>query len=462
VAVLSVGGTGLAIPVSTPPPAPRREVVTPEPPSATNLATLPFDYSLIVVLDDKISSEYSKTGDLVRAHLHDPIVVDGMTVAPAGSPVVIRVLRAARAQSSDYYGSVDIAFMPLHLSNGQDLPLRAPTPHLAAYDTVGHESTVGVEEDVTDIFLPVGMLYQAIRKGRNITLGAGSMIRARTVATVSVAGGVVTVATPSPIAPVTDVPAVSYHGMPFNDLPSPAPGRSRRRGAASPTPQPSASASIGATSVASTATTASAGPPASPTPPAISPFPQGPEVQFVQVVQGDLQSRFGTVAQAIAAGYFRYTDADDTGAISYANLNWESADLSQPSQLWYDAGGNLLGADFSEAHTAVRPSNWGVNPLRWGSFGAHVHYVYVDTNGVTIYGKATSDKAFTAAGGDLDDPQAATLVKMGLVPSAAAVTHVFAFPHIWDLEVWVKPNPDGAFAQYNPTVTPATRSTSSP
>jgi len=35
---------------------------------------------------------------------------------------------------------------------------------------------------------------------------------------------------------------------------------------------------------------------------------------------------FPMAADAEKAGYVRYTSVDDTGAISYANCNWESAD----------------------------------------------------------------------------------------------------------------------------------------
>ena len=35
------------------------------------------------------------------------------------------------------------------------------------------------------------------------------------------------------------------------------------------------------------------------------------------------------------------------------------------------------------------------------------------------------------------------------------VTTIFEFPTIWDLIVWVKPNPSGAFAEKNPNVHPS-------
>ena len=190
----------------------------------------------------------------------------------------------------------------------------------------------------------------------------------------------------------------------------------------------------------------------------ISPKPQGGEVAFVAGISKDLNARFATPADAVKAGYFRYTNEDDTGAISYANQQWQSSDPQHPSQLWYSAKGKLLGADFSvlQSDSAKAPSLWGVNPARWEDFHAHVHYVVTNASGQETYGGARL-KDFTAAGGDAQNPTAETLVKMGKVKDAAAVKHVFIFPHIWDLIVWVTPNPSGAFAEKNPLVTPSAK-----
>ena len=189
---------------------------------------------------------------------------------------------------------------------------------------------------------------------------------------------------------------------------------------------------------------------------ALSPAPQGTELAFVKQIQSELGARFATPADAVKAGYFRYTNEDEDGAISYANLQWDSATPAQPSQLWYDVKGNLLGADFSvpQSSSPEPPSKWGVNFRRWTSFREHVHYVLAGPNGTETYG-ATSAKKFLAAGGDVDHPQPATLVKMGIAKNVADVKHVFLFPSIWDLIVWIKPNPNGAFADKNPLVTPS-------
>lgn len=188
----------------------------------------------------------------------------------------------------------------------------------------------------------------------------------------------------------------------------------------------------------------------------LSPMPQGSEVAFVKSIQKDLMARFATPADAVKAGYFRYGNEDEDGAISYANLQWQSGNPQQPSQLWYDAHGNLLGADFSvlQSSSPQRPAIWGVNYQRWVSFREHVHYILTGPNGTEVYG-ATSAKKFAAAGGNVDDPQVATLVKMGIAKNASDVKRVFLFPSLWDLIVWIKPNPNGAFADKNPLVTPS-------
>jgi hypothetical protein len=190
--------------------------------------------------------------------------------------------------------------------------------------------------------------------------------------------------------------------------------------------------------------------------PTLNPQPQGTEVAFVTGIQKDLMARFPTAADAVKAGYFRYTNEDSTGAISYANLQWQSADPQHPSQLWYDVNGNLLGADFSvlQSDSMAPPKLWGVDFGRWESFREHIHFVLTGPNGTETYG-GMSAKKFVAAGGSVTDPGAAALVKAGKATSIAEVKRVFLFPSLWDLIVWVKPNPDGAFAEKNPAVTPS-------
>jgi hypothetical protein len=177
------------------------------------------------------------------------------------------------------------------------------------------------------------------------------------------------------------------------------------------------------------------------------------EQQFVAGIQADLTKRFPTATDAEKAGYVRYTNEDDTGAISYANMQWQSSDVRHPSQLWYDKNGQLLGADFSvQTDSNTRPNLFGVNPGRWVEFDDHVHWVGRDPNGQPTYDNYVMANRFRAAGGDPAHPTAADLVRLHKVTDASGVVTVFDMPRIWDLIVWVKPNPDGAFAYKNPLV----------
>lgn len=93
--------------------------------------------------------------------------------------------------------------------------------------------------------------------------------------------------------------------------------------------------------------------------------PTATEAPFVDRISADLRSRFPTPESAIKAGYVRFTDEDDTGAISYANRQWNS-DEKHPSQLWYDVKGRLLGADFSvlKADSPEKPQLFNVDSSR--------------------------------------------------------------------------------------------------
>jgi hypothetical protein len=181
------------------------------------------------------------------------------------------------------------------------------------------------------------------------------------------------------------------------------------------------------------------------------------ENAFVTDISAYLMATYPTAADAEKAGYVRYTGEDDTGAISYANRQWQSSDSHHPSQLWYDKNGKLLGADYSVLFSGnpARPQLWGINPGRWYEFDGHVHWVARDpSTGAPKYDQWAWDKAFVEAGGNPEQPAAVTLVAMKKVGSADQVVTIFHFPAVWDLIVWVTPNPSGAFAYKNPLVKP--------
>lgn len=186
--------------------------------------------------------------------------------------------------------------------------------------------------------------------------------------------------------------------------------------------------------------------------------PDAAETAWASQMSAYLMAHYPTVADGEKAGYVRYTSADETGAISYANKQWESKDYEHPSQLWYDKNGKLLGADYSvlTSTSPSRPNLWGINPGRWFQFNAHVHWAQRDpATGQVKYDLWAWDSDFNSVqGADANNPSPNTIVAMKKVQNASDVVTIFHFPSLWDLIVWVVPNPTGAFAWHNPNVKP--------
>jgi hypothetical protein len=205
----------------------------------------------------------------------------------------------------------------------------------------------------------------------------------------------------------------------------------------------------------------------------MSPLPTAAEQPFIAKIQREIPARFATIAKAQKAGYFQYTGEDNTGAISYVNLNvWNSIDSNVPNQLWYDVNGRLLGVDYTvlQAQSPNPPTTlfgFAIDPARWIHRNAHMHWGFTAADGSLKMGAMPVPK-FTAAGGvpnesepDLQENKVA-LVLTGLpgLTSSDQVRFVFLHPAMWDLIAWVLPNPDGAWADANPNVIPSQKKAS--
>ena len=93
-----------------------------------------------------------------------------------------------------------------------------------------------------------------------------------------------------------------------------------------------------------------------------------------------------------------------------------------------------------------------------------MHWGFTVPDGTLKLGAMPVQK-FTDAGGTPSESEPAipankaALVKAGLpgLTSPDQVKFVFLHPAMWDLVVWVLPNPDGAWADANPNVIPSTK-----
>jgi hypothetical protein len=218
---------------------------TPSPTALPPGNVVPFDSTLLFVLDDPISSKSSKAGDIVRLHLKNPLIVAGKTVAPAGTTARLRIVDVSPSDIADTYGFVDVFFEPLLLPDGRALPLRAPVARLAPHRSSGHESTVAAEDTVGDIFVPYYSLYQIFRHGKNFVLRPGAEIPARTEATLAAqSNGTIAIVTPRPPAIGTQTPTATFPVVPIatpvGGEPTPRP---KKTAPPKPAPAPSSSPS---------------------------------------------------------------------------------------------------------------------------------------------------------------------------------------------------------------------------
>ena len=191
-----------------------------------------------------------------------------------------------------------------------------------------------------------------------------------------------------------------------------------------------------------------------PAPKSLSPHADATERAFVAQAAQFVQAHYATTKAASEAGFVRFTNEDKSGAISWANRRWTSTDAKHPSQIWFDSNGKLIGADYSvlQADYPQAPQLWGINPGRWITLRAHVHYGLTTSSGVEFHGMSAAK--FSEGGGSLASPTKQTLVNMGLAKNVDDVAFLFLFPAIWDLQFWVVANPDGEFADFNPNVKP--------
>jgi hypothetical protein len=235
-----------------PPPEPPRVVKSAEPTPAPAGATLPYGSMLMFVLDDKISSAATKPGTTIHMHLKSSLVLNGVTVAPAGAPATLEVVTTQPSAMGNIDGAVQIHLDPLILAGeNRALPLRAYHEYVTIERTTGQMSTRDATDTIGDIFIPYHVLYHYLRSGRQLVLPAGSVVPARTEATIDASD-------PKDIVLSTPPPFESTYDPPHSDLTAPplytpAPERPHPLAHGRPTlpPKPSASSEASPAATAS-------------------------------------------------------------------------------------------------------------------------------------------------------------------------------------------------------------------
>ena len=267
--LLSVASVARALP----PPEPPRSAPSSSPTPTLPGTSLPFGSPLFFVLDDKVDSASTVPGTKIRMHLRTPLDVNGVELAAAGAPASMVVLSTLKAQSGDLDGAVQIHLDPLPLPGREmSLPIRALHEYLTIELTAGQETTRATTDTIADIFVPYHVIYRVFRRGRQLVLPVGSVLRAQTAATVDASNvRAVVLSTPPPFTSSYDTPHADLTPAPIY---TPAPERARPlpkgKPTLPPTPKPTATPTDQPSAAASAATPA-ASPSTDPPLPAPSP-----------------------------------------------------------------------------------------------------------------------------------------------------------------------------------------------
>lgn len=179
--------------------------------------------------------------------------------------------------------------------------------------------------------------------------------------------------------------------------------------------------------------------------------PDDTEATFIAGVQQKMLEKYPTAAVAVRAGFFQMTGVDEDATAVYFDHSFRGVDPAHPNFLWFDRHGQLVGLDY-EVPVELHPrppghSAFPVQPGRWTTVRAHVHFAYrVGGGPVQMRGARVHDNLTGAS------ISAAQLHADGLLPAGARLLWAYYHPTCWDLDFWLIPNPNGPFAQRNPLV----------
>jgi len=237
--------------------APARALPPPSSPTAAAAATptphpstfgyLPAGSPIEFVLDQRVDSKGTQPGSSIPIHLAKPLVVGAVEIAPAGATGTLKVVSTHPALAPDVDGSIRIEIDPLTLPGRGTLPVTPVHEFVNIDRTAGQESTGGLADSAVEVFVPIYAIAKVFRKGRELTLPRGSILRARTDASIDASSPQnVIIATPAPYKLETDVPHAVFTPIPlFTASPSMLNTHPRHsRATPGPTPTPTATATV--------------------------------------------------------------------------------------------------------------------------------------------------------------------------------------------------------------------------
>ena len=120
---------------AAPEPAPVPAENPPAPPQP-HTVSLPAGTNLVVRLAETVSTEDNYTGDTFRAHLEEPIIMDGFVIADKGSKVLGRIVNAQKGGYMDTPSELTLTVTEINTTDGQRVNVPTTT-----WDKKGVRST---------------------------------------------------------------------------------------------------------------------------------------------------------------------------------------------------------------------------------------------------------------------------------------------------------------------------------
>jgi hypothetical protein len=180
-------------------PEPAREEPKSEKPVVVATRTIPAGTTLAVTLVDPLSSADANVGDRVQATIDQPVVVDDVVLARAGSEIsgsVTNVIRASREKTEETLARLDVVFSTLNTIGGPEHVRGVLSGgEKMAGSTSGRDAAVIVGSGVAGAVLgkvlgksgkataaggvigtAAGIGIAAMKKGNEVTLPAGTKL----------------------------------------------------------------------------------------------------------------------------------------------------------------------------------------------------------------------------------------------------------------------------------------------
>lgn len=152
------------------------QVIQEPAPTSAECCVVPALLPVEIEIVHTMNSRSNRSGEMFPIRLAEPIIIDGRTVAPAGTTGMGEVVHAAKARAMGKAGELILAARYLEL-NGQRIPLRS----LRYGRSQGKDNSgaIGVGNVVASAVLPAASVVAFLISGGEVNIPASTRANAK-------------------------------------------------------------------------------------------------------------------------------------------------------------------------------------------------------------------------------------------------------------------------------------------